>query len=256
MKHSKGKAGKLGFFDSGLGGLSIMKAVEEVMPQYEYCYFGDTENLPYGDKTEKEVYELTKNGVERLFNEGAILVVLACNTASAETLRKLQDTFLIDKYPEKKILGVIIPTVEEIIAHTLRKPLLIATRRTVESRKYDLELEKLIIKHIHLQSHATPELVPLIEDGKVKDAFACVRPVLENHIESGGDGVILGCTHYTILKDLIRDAYGDSLMVISQDEIIPKKLKLYLEKHTEITTKLTVHKDNNDKEIHEHVLHS
>ena len=106
---------KIGFFDSGLGGLTILKAVTQALPSYDYEYFGDTAHVPYGNKSEEEIYELTKAGVEHLFEQECALVIIACNTASAETLRKLQDTFLKEEYPDRNILGVIIPMVEEVL---------------------------------------------------------------------------------------------------------------------------------------------
>lgn len=236
---------KLGFFDSGLGGLTIMRAVARHMPHYEYLYYGDTEHLPYGDKPEEEIYEYTKKGVKYLFDNGAILVVLACNTASAKTLRTLQDTFVKSTYPDRNVLGVIIPTIEEVLMSRLRRPLLIATKRTVDSRKYIIELSKisrskndLIPK---LTSVAIPELVPLIEAGNVSGAFRAVQPVIDAHIQSGGDSVILGCTHYTALTTLIRDTFGKKITVLSQDEIIPQKLMTYLDRHVEYKEKLSVH---------------
>jgi glutamate racemase len=228
---------RIGFFDSGLGGLTIMRAVETYLPQYQYLYFGDTKNLPYGDKTEKEIYELTKRGVESLFSKDALLVIVACNTASAETLRRLQNTFLFNKYPERKILGVIIPTVEEVIERRKNSVLLIGTRRTVESNKYEKELSKQTLHNIALPSIATPELVPLIEENKIDEAMELLTPIIERHIADGGDGLILGCTHYTVLKEHIRSEYPN-LELFTQDEIIPDKLKKYLLMHPEIESLL------------------
>jgi glutamate racemase len=106
---------KIGFFDSGLGGLTILKAVVKELPQYDYVYYGDTLHLPYGDKTEEEIFTLTKTGIEYLFEKGCVLVIVACNTASAETLRKLQDSWLLETYPDRKVLGVIVPTLERVL---------------------------------------------------------------------------------------------------------------------------------------------
>lgn len=229
---------KIGFFDSGLGGLIIMKSVALLLPEYDYEFFGDTENLPYGDKTEEEIYEFTKHGIEHLFEKECSLVIIACNTASAETLRKLQDTYLKEEYPDRKILGVIIPVVEEVIECHARKTLLIATKRTVASSKYDREFAKFNSKP-ELFSLPTPDLVPLIEEGKIDEALELVFPIIDELIEKGGDSLILGCTHYTLLREGIKDRYGQDLMVFSQDEIIPKKVYSYLEAHPEITSKLT-----------------
>ena len=230
---------KIGFFDSGLGGLIIMKSVAALLPLYDYEFFGDTENLPYGDKTEEEIYEFTKVGIEHLFSRDCSLVIIACNTSSAETLRKLQDTFLQEEYPDRKILGVIIPVVEEVIECHAKKTLLIATKRTVASSKYDREFSKFKNKP-ELFSLATPGLVPLIEEGELDEALEMVLPIIDECIEKGGDSLILGCTHYALLKEGIKERYGESLMVFSQDEIIPKKVFTYLEAHPEIATELSV----------------
>ena len=229
---------KIGFFDSGLGGLTVMKAVALSMPQYDYEFFGDTANLPYGDKAEEEIYELTKLGVEVLFEKDCCLVVIACNTASAETLRKLQDTFLIDEYPDRRILGVIIPMVEEVVECNAKRALLIATRRTIESGKYEREFSK--FEHApELFSIATPTLVPLIEAGCIDEAVMEVVPMVTELILKGGDSLILGCTHYGLLKQGIEECIGQEVMIFSQAEIIPKKLFAYLDVHPEIKEKLS-----------------
>lgn len=229
----------IGFFDSGLGGLLILKAVAKSLPQYDYLYYGDTANLPYGDKNEAQIYELTKAAVEVLFKKNCLIVIIACNTASAETLRKLQDEYLPASYPDRKVLGVIVPTVEELIASGATKATLLATTRTVESGKYDKELKK-HERHedIELQSIATPELVPLIESGKQAAATEAVIKILDTKVGER-EVVLLGCTHYTLLKDDLRAKYGSTLSFVAQDEVIPKKLAAYLTQHPEIETKLS-----------------
>jgi glutamate racemase len=228
---------KIGVFDSGLGGLTILRAVRSALPEYEYLFYGDTLHVPYGDRGEEEIYTLTKAAVTELFERGCVLVVIACNTASAETLRRLQDTFLPEAYPDRRILGVVIPTIEELIQSGTRHALLIATTRTVDSRKYDIELQKRNITHLTLTSHAMPELVPLIEAGNFNDAAAAAVRTIEG--EGGIDTVILGCTHYVTLKDALRSRFKDSgIAVISQDEVIPRKLTQYLMNHPEIESRL------------------
>ena len=228
----------IGFFDSGLGGLLILKAVAKIMTQYDYIYYGDTANLPYGDKTEEEIYTLTKNAIEGLFKRDCLLVIVACNTASAETLRRIQDTYLKDKYPERRILGVIIPSVEEIVEKHYPRTLLLATKRTVESKKYERELAKLSSDEVELLAIATPELVPLIEAHKIEEAVGIAIKVIEAEAREG-DAVLLGCTHYTLLKEPLRRHFGDTLTFISQDEVIPKKLANYLLRHPELTSQLS-----------------
>ncbi|MCA9362672.1 glutamate racemase [Candidatus Kaiserbacteria bacterium] len=228
---------KIGFFDSGLGGLTILKAVVRAMPQYNYVYYGDTANLPYGDKTEAEIYELTKEGMRYLFEAGAVLVVIACNTASAETARRLQNEFLPAEYPDRKILGIIVPTIEELEFDTPTKVTLIATKRTVESGKYQLELDHKGNGNIQLTQIATPELVPLIEMHDLDAAAA--RAILRLEEEAGeSEVVVLGCTHYTQIKESLRAHFADK-RTISQDEVVPTKLQDYLMRHHEISSQLT-----------------
>ena len=232
---------KIGFFDSGLGGLTILKAVARELPEYDYLFYGDTKNLPLGDKSEKEIFEHTKAGVEYLFNQNCLIAVIACNTASAETLRKLQDTLIFDQYPERRILGVIIPTIEALIESKVKNALLLATKRTVDSNKYDKELSKQSIVPPKLHSCASPELVPLIESNKYTEALRVAKSAIaEKESEVGEvDGVILGCTHYTVFKDELREMFKDKIKIFSQDEIIPEKLKLYLGMHRELEIKMT-----------------
>lgn len=226
---------KIGFFDSGLGGLTILQAVRERLPEYDYIFYGDTANLPYGDKTEVQILEFTGRAVEHLFEQGALLTIVACNTASAETLRRLQDTMLVGPYAGRKLLGVIIPTIEALIEEGVDQALLIGTKRTVDSRKYDRELEKVSPK-ITLTSIATPELVPFIESGDMDGAYAYVDTLLTPWVGKVG-AVILGCTHYTVLKEHLRETHG--FEVLSQDEIIPEKLEMYLRRHKEIESRLS-----------------
>jgi len=229
---------KIGFFDSGLGGLTILKAVAKELPDYDYAYYGDTQNLPYGDKTEEEIFTLTKSGVEYLFNKGCLLVIVACNTASAETLRKLQQSWLLEEYPDRKVLGMIVPTVEEVLDKKFTSVALLATKRTVESNKYEIELLNRSTKAITLIQVASPELVPFIELRELEAATQAAIARIE--AETGeSDGVILGCTHYTQIKNQLRQHFGKRKVIFSQDEIIPGKLFSYLENHPEIEMQLT-----------------
>ena len=227
----------IGFFDSGLGGILVLKAVVKELSQYDYVYYGDTANLPYGDKTEEEVYELTKQALDKLFERDCALCIVACNTASAETLRRLQDTYLKEKHPDRKVLGVIVPTIEEVIASGKKKAILLATSRTVDSGKYERELKKRNDAEVELLSVATPELVPLLEAGKKSEAIEMAIQVIDKAAR-GGEVVILGCTHYVLLKDDLR-AHYPALTFIAQDEVIPYKLKNYLERHPKIEHNLT-----------------
>ena len=236
---------KIGFFDSGLGGLAIMHAVIRLLPQYDYEFYGDTANLPYGEKTEDEIFAFTKQGIEHLFRNDCALVIIACNTASAETLRRLQDGWLPVAYPDRKILGVIIPMVEEVVTSDAKEAVLIATTRTVASKKYDREFAKFAVAPT-LTSIATPGLVPLIESGKLAEAVAVVSPIIGGALQRGS-ALILGCTHYALLKPALLARFGNETKIFSPTEIIPYKLAEYLDRHTEIKNLLS---QNSTEHIH------
>lgn len=226
---------RIGLFDSGLGGLTILRAVAKALPQHDFYYYGDTLHLPYGDRSEEEIYVLSQAAVAYLFAQGCMLVVIACNTASAETLRKLQDEYLPHAYPERRILGVIIPTVETLREVGAKEVLLLATKRTVESKKYEREVATRE-GGMRLHAAATPELVPLIEVGKVDEAVeaagAVIRIARSEHPSI--DTVVLGCTHYTVLAADLRGLFGNEMRFIAQDEVIPAKLAEYICNHPEL----------------------
>ena len=229
---------KIGFFDSGLGGLTILKAVAKELPEYDYAYYGDTQHLPYGDKTEEEIFALSKIGIEYLFEKGCLLVIVACNTASAETLRKLQQSWLLKEYPDRKVLGMIVPTVEEVLECNLSRVTLLATKRTAESNKYKIELDNRSVQAVTLIQVASPELVPFIELNELAAATQAAIARIESEVGES-EGVILGCTHYTQIKNQLREHFGKRKVIFSQDEIIPQKLFLYLENHPKIAGQLT-----------------
>ncbi|MDQ5922865.1 MAG: Glutamate racemase [Patescibacteria group bacterium] len=229
---------KIGIFDSGLGGLIIAKAIRKHMPAYDYVYLGDTKRVPYGNRSHETVYEFTKQGIEYLFTkEKCSLVILACNTASARALRRIQKEYLPKYSPNKKVLGVLIPSAEE--GSMYKKVGVIATRGTVASETFPKEIRK-ISKNTKVVQNSAPMLVPIIEEGEYKLA----KLFLEKYLEpfKNVDALILGCTHYPILKKEIRKSLPKSVRIISQDEIIPKKLKEYLRNHTEIENKLSKNK--------------
>lgn len=230
---------KIGFFDSGRGGLSLMQTVSSHLPHYDYLYYGDTAHLPYGDRPETDIYTLTKRGVEYLFDQDAVLVIIACNTASVSALARLQDTAVFRSYPDRKVIGIIVPTIEEMLRQKLRKPLLIGTTRTVTSGKYQRELEKRVIRPVPLRAIATPWLVPFIEKGELERGVDSIKAVLDEHVGKGGDSVILGCTHYGLLKKKLQDMYGDKLAFISQHDLLPRSVETYLMRHPEIESRLT-----------------
>lgn len=222
---------KIGIFDSGLGGLFTMKAITQKLPEYDYIYLGDTKRLPYGGRSHETIYEFLKEGIDFLFSKNCALIVVACNTASSEALRVLQQNYLKEKYPNKRVLGMIVPIVEECVSY--KNVGIIGTQATIRSSAYQKEFIRQNSK-AKIIGIPTPLLVPIIESGETK----WIKPTLKDYLTkfkgSKINALILGCTHYAIIKKEIRTLIPQSVKIISQDEIIPKKLELYLEKHPEI----------------------
>ena len=231
---------RIGIFDSGLGGKIILEAVRERLPHYDYVYYGDTAHVPYGDRSEETIYALTKQGIEYLVAQEWALIVLACNTASAETLRRLQDERESAGDTRCRILGVIIPTIETITTSACKRILLLATSRTVSSGKYHLELGKRHILTPKVDAVAIPSLVPAIEAGEPSQALDTIQRYLATQARKGivYDGIILGCTHYSILVDELRAHVGTGVRIFAQTEIIPDKLAQYIDKHRELQAQL------------------
>jgi glutamate racemase len=228
---------KIGVFDSGLGGLFIADSLRKRLPAYDYLYLGDTLHLPYGRRSDEAIYDLSEKAMRYLFAQGCDLVVMACNTASAAALRKLQQGFLAREFPDKRILGVVVPTLEVAIEQGAHKIGLLATQRTVHSGIYEIELKK-INPAVELVAVASPLLVPLIEDGGEQYLDTVLRDYLEPMKKAKVQGLILGCTHYVAVKDRAKKLLGD-VALISQDEIIPEKLEDYLNRHSEMETRLS-----------------
>lgn len=230
---------KIGIFDSGLGGLYVARAVQQMLPQYDYAYLGDTLNVPYGGRSMEAIYELSKKAIQFLFEEqDCELAIIACNTASVTALRKLQNEYLIKNHPDKRILGVIVPTLESATELGATQIGLIATEYTVRSKIYDEEIAK-ITPSAKIFGQPTPLLVPLIENHGEKYMEEILNDYLEPLIAEGLDSLILGCTHYIAIKDLVRQITRHRVRVLSQDEIIPPKLKDYLSRHPEMEQKLS-----------------
>ena len=227
---------KLGVFDSGLGGIMIARAIRDVLPEIDMVYLGDTLHVPYGNRSAETIYEYSRKCMEYLFSPmDCQLIIMACNTASASALRQLQQGWLAENYPERRILGVVVPTIEYALDKGYERIGLLGTNYTVNSGVYIEELRK-INPNIAIYQNSAPLLVPLIEHNgmdwidDVLDHY--MQPLLKNDIEA----VILSCTHYTCLKDRIRERY--KIDVLSQDEIIPVKLKDYLDRHPESESKI------------------
>lgn len=229
------KKGSIGIFDSGFGGLDIFKAIHAALPEYSYIYLADSARAPYGPRTKEEVLAFTTEAVTFLFEHGAGLILLACNSASSDALRVLQQEFVPEHYPGRNILGVLVPGAEEAI-HVSKNGRIgvIATENTVASGSFIRELTKLR-EDVHIFQKACPALVPLIEAGQLdsKEMNNALHEYLTPLLNEDIDTLILGCTHYGLIADTIRSIVGDGVYVLSESEIIPEKLKHYLERHPE-----------------------
>ena len=228
----------IGVFDSGFGGLSILREIRKELPQYDYIFLGDNARAPYGNRSYQLVYEFTLQAVKYLFNRGCHLVILACNTASAKALRSIQQRDLATLDPSRRVLGVIRPTVEEIGNITKsRKVGLFGTPGTVQSLSYDIEIGKMH-PDIKVYSHACPMWVPLVEnresDGPGADYF--VKKDVDALMSQCQDidSIILGCTHYPLLYDKIKQYVPASVSIIEQGPIVASSLKDYLKRHPEM----------------------
>lgn len=229
---------KIGVFDSGLGGLFIVDSIRKLLPAYDYLYLGDTLHLPYGRRSDSAIYDLSEKAMRYLFGAGCDLVVMACNTASVAALRKLQQGFLQREFPERRILGVVVPTLEVAIEQGAERIGLLATQRTVQSGVYGQELTK-INPDVKLVCVAAPLLVPMIEDGGEKYLDRVLDDYLEPMRAENVQSIILGCTHYVALKERLTRLMGAEVSLISQDDIIPEKLADYLVRHPEMEGRLS-----------------
>lgn len=235
--------GPIGVFDSGYGGLTILKEIRSRLPQYDYIFLGDNARAPYGSRSFDVVYEFTLQAVRRLFELGCPLVILACNTASAKALRSIQQCDLPQIDPTRRVLGVIRPTVEALGGLTKTGRIgVFGTAGTVRSRSYDLEVEKLY-PGFRTYSQACPLWVPLIENGEAQQPGAdyfVEKYVGELFAQAEGiDTVLLGCTHYPIMYDKIRAAVPESAQVVCQGAIVADSLADYLQRHREMESRLT-----------------
>ena len=229
------EAGPIGIFDSGYGGLTIYNEIHRLLPQYDYIYLGDNARTPYGTRSFDVVYEFTRQSVRYLFQQGCQLVILACNTASAKALRTIQQTDIPALDPNRRVLGIIRPTVECIgDATDSRHVGVLATEGTIKSHSYPLEIRKLF-PDIEVTGEACPIWVPLVEtneynsDGADYFVKRHVERLLERDPEI--DAIILGCTHYPILLDKIRKYTPENVKLITQGTAVATSLKKYLDNH-------------------------
>lgn len=238
------ESGPIGVFDSGYGGLTIYNEIQKLLPQYDYIYLGDNARTPYGTRSFDVVYEFTRQAVHYLFRQGCRLVILACNTASAKALRTIQQVDLPLLDPSRRVLGIIRPTVERVGSATRSRHVgVLATEGTIKSHSYPLEIRKLF-PDIEVTGEACTLWVPLVESNEHHSDGAdyFVKRHIDNLLANDPliDTIILGCTHYPILLDKIRQYTPEGITLLTQGAAVAESLKDYLQRHPEIEERCTL----------------
>lgn len=232
----------IGFFDSGYGGLTVLQDVRDALPEYDYLYLGDNARAPYGTRSFEVVYQYTWQGVKYLLDHGCDLVIVACNTASAKALRSIQQINLLD-YPGKRVLGVIRPSAEVVGTYSSSKHVgILATEGTVRSNSYVLEIEK-FSPELTVSQHACPLWVPLIENNAyhTPEGIGFIQNDVASLLDLDPkiDTIVLGCTHYPIIADIIRRFVPKNVQVLSQGPLVAQALKEYLSRHSWLVRRLS-----------------
>ena len=228
----------IGIFDSGYGGLTVLKEIVNQLPKYDFIYLGDNARAPYGTRSFETVYKYTLECVEWFFKMGCPLVVLACNTASAKALRTIQQNDLPRINPANRVLGVIRPTSEIIGKFSQTNNVgILATNGTVQSNSYPIEIEK-FFPSVNVFQQACPMWVPLIENNEHNNPGAdyFVKKNIDMLLSQSDkiDTILLACTHYPLIKNKIVEQIPSTTKVISQGEIVAESLAGYLQRHPEI----------------------
>ena len=242
MESNTQQCGRIGVFDSGYGGLTVLKEIQKELPEYGFLYLGDNARAPYGIRSFELIHKFTLDSVKYLFREGCPLVILACNTASAKALRIIQQENLPILAPHNRVLGVIRPTVERLseISETGEIGIL-ATPGTIASDTYRKEIRR-FHPTFKTYNQACPMFVPLVENGEANGNGAdfFVKKYMDELFKQSNliDTIILGCTHYPLLIEKIRKYVPDSVKIIPQGAIVAQALKEYLNRHPEIDERL------------------
>ena len=236
--------GPIGVFDSGYGGLTVLREILKELPEYDYIYLGDNARAPYGNRSFEVVHEFTLEAVNYLKDRGCRLVILACNTSSAKALRTIQQIDLQHLKDEPfRVLGVIRPSTE-IIGDLSKNNCvgILGTEGTIQSGSYKIELKKFSPNTTVIQQ-ACPMWVPLIESNQHETAIG--KKLIENDVykllsmSSAIDTIILACTHYPLIINHVREIVGEKIQVVSQGPIVAKKLREYLQRNEFMETKLS-----------------
>lgn len=239
------KTSPIGVFDSGYGGLTVLKDLIKSMPEYDFLYLGDNARTPYGTRSFDVVYDYTLQAVKYLFAQGCPLVIIACNTASAKALRNIQMLDLPHLAPDNRVLGVIRPSVEKVSEITQNGHVgVLGTVGTVASESYPIELEKWSDGQVKSTvQEACPMWVPLVENNEIENVGAdyFVQKNIEAILakDKSIDTLILGCTHYPLLIDVIKKYVPENINILTQGAIVAEKLVDYLKRHPEMEKRLT-----------------
>lgn len=236
-------SGPIGVFDSGYGGLTILRQIQDAMPDYDYIFLGDNARAPYGTRSFDTVYHFTLQGVKFLFEQGCPLVILGCNTASAKALRTIQQCDLDHIDSSRRVLGVIRPTVEALGSITKNGHIgIFGTPGTIQSRSYDIEVAKLY-PDFKVTGHGCPMWVPLVENRESgrPGADYFVKQEIESLLKEDPeiDTIVLGCTHYPLLIDKIRQYTPEGVEIVTQGGITAESLVDYLRRHPEMDARCT-----------------
>lgn len=221
----------IGFFDSGKGAYFIADYFNAKYPGYRISIITDSQNVPYGNKKDTTLIGLLETHVRNLFETGSRLVIVACNTLSTTHLKYIQDTIIANEFPDRRILGVAIPTIEAMIDSSHTKFLVLGTENTIKSKYFEQKIYEQN-PHKNIISRAIPHLASVIEREDYQRAQEIIIQAIEN-VTDTYDVIVLACTHYTVLKDFLRNKYPN-ITIFSQDEIIADKLEDYLQRHQEI----------------------
>lgn len=235
--------GPIGVFDSGYGGLTVLKDIVSALPQYDYLYLGDNARAPYGSRSFETIYRYTLDSVRWFFQQGCPLVILACNTASAKALRTIQQNDLGKLAPGRRVLGVIRPTTEKVGMLTQTRTVgILGTRGTVESGSYVIEIAK-FFPDIRVYQQACPMWVPLIENGEYDNEGAVyfMRKYLDELFAKASDidTLLLACTHYPLIQQQLQRMLPAHIKLVSQGPIVAESLVDYLQRHPEIEQQCT-----------------
>ena len=228
----------IGVFDSGLGGLTVLKSLIKKLPEYHYIYYGDNARVPYGNRSKETIYKFTKEAIDFLASKNCQLIIIACNTSTSTALKKIQNEYLPIKYPDKRVLCVIKPAVEYLKENNYKKIGIVGTKATISSEAYIREIKKLLPTAIVFQK-ACPLLVPYIEDSsRNKKVLDLLLDEYLTGFKNNIDALLLACTHYEIIEQEIKATVGNKIEVISQGKLVAEKLLDYLRKHPEIESQL------------------